>query len=184
LQARRHPGVGWLKGLLDARAVDLRARLEPDERVIAIGRAEDITLRGDIDAGGAGWTFVMVTDRHLRWVPRCRLHYATTVPFDDVTTVLERTSAHRYAISLRHGSIQALRSVPAHRFLHFQWGDTDAVRTLRITTLAFSRRDTRAARALREQLALRGVVPRIVRSPPRKPREPPQYLILRHMEDQ
>ena len=179
-----HPGDGGLKGLLDACGVDLRARLAPDERVVAIGRAEDITLRGDIDAGGAGWTFVMVTDRHLRWVPRCRLRYATALPLDEVTAALERTSAHRYATSLRHGPIQALRSIPTHRLLHFQWGDTDAVRTLRITTLAFSRRDTKAARALREQLARRGVVPRIVPSPPRKPREPPQYLILRQTGDQ
>jgi hypothetical protein len=168
-----------LKGLLDACAVDLRARLEPDERVVAIGRAEDIILHGDIDNGGAGWTFVMVTDRYLRWVPGCRLQYATALPFDDVTTALEWTSAHRYATSLRHGPIQAVRSVPAHRFLHYRWGDTDAVRTLGITTLAFSRRETEAARALREQLALRGVVPRLVPSPPRKPRGPPQYLILR-----
>jgi hypothetical protein len=175
--------VGGLSDRLEACEADLRRRLEPDERVFAIGRAEDITLRGDIDAGGAAWTFVMVTDRHLRWVPHVRLRYETAVDLDQVTDALERTSAHRYAIRLRHGTIRALRDVPKHRFLGFQWGNADAVRALRMTTLAFSRRDTKAARALREQLALRGVVPRVVPSPPRKPRGPPSCLVLRS-EDQ
>jgi hypothetical protein len=171
--------VGYLNDQLDACEADLRGRLEPDERVIALGRAEDITLLGDIDSGGAAWTFVMVTDRYLRWVPYCRLRYMTAVGLDDVTGALDRTSAHRYAIRLRHSEIQALRDVPKRRFLGYQWGNTDAFRTLRITTLAFSRRDTDAARALREQLALRGMIPRVVPSPPRKPRDPRQYLILR-----
>ena len=166
-----------LKDRLDACEADLRDRLDPDERVIAIGRTEDITLRGDIDAGGAAWTFVMVTDRHLRWVPYCRLKYTTAVGLDDVTGALERTSAHRYAIRLRHGTIRALRDVPKYRFLGYQWGNTDAVRRLPMTTLAFSRRDTGAARALREQLARRGVVPRLVQVPPRKPREQAPYLV-------
>jgi hypothetical protein len=168
-----------MNDLLEACEVDLRARLEPDERVMALGRAEDITLRGTIDSGGAGWTFVMITDRRLRWVPFCRLEYVTAVDLDEVTGALERTSAHRYAIRLRHGTIRAVRRVPTHRILGFEWGNTDAVRSLDITTIAFSRRDTAAARALREQLATRGVVLTVVPSPPRKPRGPPSYLVLR-----
>jgi hypothetical protein len=172
--------VGGLSDLLDACEADLRGRLEPDERVVAVGRAEDITLRGTIDSGGAAWTFVMVTDRHLRWVPYCRLQYATAVGLDDVTSALERTSAHRYAIRLRHGAIRALRRVPERRVLGYEWGSVDAVRHLWVTTLAFSRRDTAAARALRKQLALRRVVPRVVASPPRPPRPDPQaYRLLR-----
>jgi hypothetical protein len=175
--------VGYLKGLLDACEEHLRARLEPNERVIAVGRAEDVTLRGGIDSGGATWTFVMVTDRHLRWVPHCRLRYATAVSLDDVTGALERSSAHRWAIRLRHGTVRALREVPKHRFLTYQWGNIDAVRSLRFTTFAFSRRDTKAARALREQLARRGIVPRVVAGPPRKPRPDPRYYTLRRADD-
>jgi hypothetical protein len=175
--------VGYLKGLLDECEEHLRARLEPNERVIAVGRAEDVTLRGGIDSGGATWTFVMVTDRHLRWVPHCRLRYATAVSLDDVTGVLERSSAHRWAIRLRHGTVRALREVPKHRFLTYQWGNIDAVRSLRFTTFAFSRRDTKAARALREQLARRGIVPRVVAGPPRKPRPDPRYYTLRRADD-
>jgi hypothetical protein len=175
--------VAYLKDLLDACEEDLRARLEPHERVTAVGRAEDVTFRGDIDDGGAAWTFVMVSDRHLRWVPYCRLRYATSVALDDVTGALERSSAHRWAIRLRHGTVRALRDVPKHRFLTYQWGNIDAVRPLRSTTFAFSRRDTKAARALREQLARRGIVPRVVAGPPRKPRPDPGYYVLRRVDD-
>jgi hypothetical protein len=176
--------VGGLADQLKTCEAELRRRLEPDERVVEVGRAEDITLRGTIEAGGAAWTFVMVTDRSLRWVPQCRLRYVTAVGLEDVTGALERTSAHRYAIRLRHQPIQALRDVPKHRFLGFRWGNTDALRTLRITTLAFSRRDTKAARALREQLALRGMVPKTVPSPPRPPRPDPRAYRLLRADDQ
>jgi hypothetical protein len=171
--------VAGLKERLESCEADLRARLQPDEHVFAVGRCEDVTDRGGVDQGGAGWTFVMVTDRRLRWVPGVSLRFETAVDLDHVTDALEQTSAHRYAMCLDHAPIHALRVVPAHRFITFQWGDAIAVRTLSTTRLAFSRRDTDAARALREQLALRGVVPRVVPSPPRKPREPPQYLVLR-----
>jgi hypothetical protein len=152
--------------------------------VVAVGRAEDITLRGDIDAAGAAATFVMVTDRYLRWVPHRRLRYATAVGLDDVTGALERTSAHRYAIRLRHQPIQALREGPKHRILGFEWGSADAIRALDVTILAFSRRDTKAARALREQLARRGMVPRSLPGPLRPPRPDPRAYRLLRADDQ
>jgi hypothetical protein len=176
-----HP---YLRERLESCETDLRARLDRDERVIAIGRCEDISDREGLDQGGAGWTFVMVTDRRLRWVPRVSLRFETAVELDDVTDAFEQKSAYRYAISLVHAPVRALRVVPAHRFMTFRWGNATAVRTLGRTKLAFSRRETKAARALREQLALRDVLPRIVPSPPRKPREPPRYLTLRQTEDQ
>lgn len=156
----------------------LRADLEPEESVIAVGRCEDITLRGDIDAGGAGWTYVMVTDRYLRWAPHGLPRYVTAVGLDDVSEAVERTSAHRYAITLRHAKVRALRLVP-DPLPGVSRGDRETVRELETTRLAFSRRHTAAARALREQLALRGVVPRLEPSPPREPRGPPRYLVLR-----
>jgi hypothetical protein len=176
--------MGGLNSQLETCEADLRRRLEPDERVVAVGRAEDITLRGDIDAGGAAWTFVMVTDRSLRWVPYCRLRYVTALGLDDVTGALDRTSAHRYAIQLRHQPIKALRNVPKHRFLGFRWGNIDAVRTLPITTLAFSRRETKAARALRDQLARRDVVPKFIPAPQRPPRPDPRAYRLLRADDQ
>jgi len=126
----------------------------------------------------------MVTDRRLRWVPRSLLRYESEVDLDEITDAFDQMSAHRFAMTLDHTPIRAWRDVPAHRFMTFRWGNATAVRTLGRTTLAFSRGDTEAARALQEQLALRGVVPTVVPSPPRKPREPPRYLILRRTEDQ
>ena len=171
--------MAGLKERLKSCEADLRARLEPDEQVVAVGRCEDVTDLGGVDQGGAGWTFVIVTDRYLRWVPSVSMRFETAVDLDDVTDALEQISAHRYAMTLHHAPVRALRVVPAHRFLAFRWGNATAVRTLGTTRLAFSRRDTDAARALRELLALRGVVPRVVPSPPRKPRDPPEYLVLR-----
>jgi len=171
--------VNGLKELLESCEADLRTRLEPDEQVVAVGRCEDVTDRGGVDQGGAGWTFVMVTDRHLRWVPGVSLGFETAVDLDDVTEAVEQISAHRYAMTLHHAPVRALRRVPAHRFMTFEWGNATEVRSLRWTMLAFSRRDTDAARALREQLARRGVVAKAVPSPPRAPRPDPKYYVLR-----
>jgi hypothetical protein len=175
--------VNGLKELLESCEADLRTRLEPDEQVVAVGRCEDVTDLGGVDQGGAGWTFVMVTDRHLRWVPHVSLRFETALDLDDVTAALETTSVHRYAITLAHSPIGALRVVPAHRFMSFQWGNATAVLTLSMTKLAFSRRDTAAARALREQLARRGVVARVVAGSPRPPRPASNHLRVYRRRD-
>lgn len=176
-----HP---YLRERLESCEADLRAHLEPDEHVVAVGRCEDVTDRGGVDRGGAGWTFVMVTDRHLRWVPGVSLRFETAVDLDDVTKALEQISAHRYAMTIHHAPVRALRGVPAHRFMTFRWGNATAVLTLSRTMLAFSRRDTDAARALRKQLARRGVVAKVVPGPPRRPRPDPNYFVLRRRDGQ
>jgi len=175
--------VAGLKERLESCEADLRARLEPDERVVAVGRCEDVTDRGSVE-GGAGWTFVMVTDRHLRWVPGVSLRFETAVALDDVTHAFEQISAHRYAMTLHHALVRALRRVPAHRFMTFRWGNATALRTLKRTMLAFSRLNTDAARALREQLARRGVVAKVVPGPPRRPRPDPKPYVLRRRDGQ
>jgi hypothetical protein len=175
--------VAGLKERLESCEADLRARLEPDEHELAVGRCADVTDRGGVE-GGAGWTFVMVTDRRLRWVPGVSLRFETAVDLDDVTDALEQTSAHRYAMTLDHAPVRAIRRVPAHRFLTFRWGNATAVRTLGRTVLAFSRRDTAAARALREQLARRGVVAKVVPGQPRRPRPDRNYYVLRQRDGQ
>jgi hypothetical protein len=176
--------MAGLKERLESCEADLRGHLQPDEQVVAVGRCEDVTLLGGIDQGGAGWTFVMVTDRHLRWVPGVEPRFETAVGLDDVTAALEATSAHRCAMTLHHSPIRALRVVPAHRVMGFRWGDATAILTLSITKLAFSRRDTAAARALRDQLARRGVDARVVPGPPRHPRPDPSAYLLRRRDAQ
>jgi hypothetical protein len=126
----------------------------------------------------------MVTDRHLLWVPRVSLRFESALDLDDVTGAFEETSAHRYAMTLDHAPVRALRTVPAHRFLTFQWGNATAIRTLSMTKLAFSRRGTEAARALREQLARRGIVAKVIPGPPRRPRPGPSTYALRPRDGQ
>ena len=175
-----HP---YLRERLESCEADLRAHLEPDEHVVAVGRCEDVTDRGSVE-GGAGWTFVMVTDRHVRWVPGVSLRFETALALDDVTQAFEQISAHRYALTLHHAPVRALRRVPAHRFMTFRWGNATAVLTMTRTMLAFSRRDTEAARALRKQLARRGVVAKVVPGPPRRPRPDPKPYVLRRRDGQ
>jgi hypothetical protein len=126
----------------------------------------------------------MVTDRHLRWAPGVSLRFETAVDLDEVTDASERMSAHRYAMTLDHAPVRALRDVPAHRFMTFRWGNATAVLTLSRTRLAFSPRDTEAARAFRDQLARRGVVAKMVPGPPRRPRPYPKPYVLRRRDGQ
>ena len=133
----------------------MRNRLARGERVLAVGRGEDVTERG---GGMPGWTFVMVTDRALRWIMHLDLKLEASLDLDDITGVAEKTVAHRYAIDLEHRPLTRLHHVPAHRFLRFEWGNDFAHHVFTRTSLAFSRRETAAARALRERLAARGLL--------------------------
>jgi hypothetical protein len=47
--------------------------------------------------------------------------------------------------------------VPAHRFLKWEWGNDFANAVFTRTSIAFSRRDTAAASALRDRLRARGL---------------------------
>ena len=105
--------------------------------------------------GGAASTFIMVTDRMLRWVPDADLELEASLDLRDVTRVWERSFRHRYAIALEHGPLTRPHWVPAHRVLTFAWGDRLVTTPLTRTRLAFSRRDTEAATALRERLSRR-----------------------------
>ena len=149
----------WFRDRMDRCDGFLRGRLEPGERLVAIGRCEDITGRLDIEQGGAGATFVMVTDRSLRWVPHVDLRFQARLDLAGVTSATERFAAHRYAIALEHHPIQRPWWVPAHRLLRFEWGNAVEVLSFGRTELAFSRRETEAAIALGEQLKMRGVLP-------------------------
>ena len=97
----------------------------------------------------------MVTNRRLRWVPYATLEFEASLALDGVTGVLEALHGHRYAIALDHTPLTRPHTVPAHRLLGFQWGNAVVTTPLTRTKLAFSRRDTKAALALREQISLR-----------------------------
>ena len=141
-----------LRDFLAACDAAIRTHLDANEQVLAVGRCEDITESGSIDQGGAAWTYLMVTNRRVRWVPHS-LGLEASLDFDDVTAVSERSVRHRYAIALEHAPLTRPHWAPAHRFLFLEWGNAVVNRPVTRTEFAFSRRDTEAALALREQLA-------------------------------
>jgi hypothetical protein len=144
--------VTTLRELLDACDAAVRMHLDPDEQALAVGRCEDMNERGSLDQGGAAWTYVMVTNRRLRWVPHANLQFEASLDFDDVTSVSERYLGHRYAIALEHTPLTRPHWAPVHRFLVFQWGNEVVNTPLTRSEFAFSRRDTQAALALRGQV--------------------------------
>jgi hypothetical protein len=149
----------------------LVGRLEPGERVLARGRAFEPgdPLRFDLSMviGGPGCA-VAVTERRVLWVGRDDQRWVRSLPFALVRFYTEITQAHRYALALDHQRIDRVWWVPAHRLLWWSWGTAEAVRPVASSVLAFSRRDTKAARAIRSRLQAIGV-------PAGQPRSLPKY---------
>jgi hypothetical protein len=132
----------------------LRTHLDDGEQVVAIGRCEDVTDRGGPEGGGAGWTFVMITNTKLRWVPGVDLAFEAALELRDVTAFAEYFLSHRYSIALKHPPLTRLHRVPAHRLLWFAWGNAVANDPSTRTELAFSRSTTEAAQAMRTALGI------------------------------
>jgi hypothetical protein len=132
----------------------LRTHLDDGEQVVATGRCEDVTDRGGPERGGAGWTFVMITNTKLRWVPHVDLAFEAALELRHMTAFAEYTQSHRYSIALKHPPLTRPHTVPAHRLLWFAWGDVVANDPFTKTELAFSRSTTEAARALRTALGI------------------------------
>jgi hypothetical protein len=161
----------------------LLARLEPGERVLARGRAFEPrdALRFDLSTviSGPGCA-VAVTERCALWVSRDDDRWVRSLPFALVRSYAEITQAHRYALALDHERIDRLQWVPAHQLLWWSWGNAEAVGPVTSSVLAFSRRDTKAARAVRSRLQAMGVPAGEPRSlaKHRRPGEVP-YRVLR-----
>jgi hypothetical protein len=96
----------------------------------------------------------MITNTTLRWVPRVDLAFEAALALRNVSAFAERTQSHRYSIALEHTPLNRPHTVPAHRLLWFAWGDVVANDPFMKTELAFSRRDTKAAQALRSELGI------------------------------
>jgi hypothetical protein len=162
----------------------LLARLEPGERLLARGRAFEPrdALRFDLSTviSGPGCA-VAVTERCVLWVSRDDDRWVRSLPFAVVRSHAEITQAHRYALALDHESIERLQSVPAHQLLWWAWGNAEAVQCVTGSVLAFSRRDTKAARAIRSRLQAMGVRTGEPRSLPthRRPGQEVPYGVLR-----
>jgi len=137
----------------------LRARLEPGERILAQGRAfephrDTFELSQLISGPGCA---VLVTERRALWVSRSDKRWVRILPFAVVRFYVELTQAHRYALALDHEAMERLQWVPARRLLAWSWGNAEEARPVSRSVLAFSRRDTAAAGAIRTQLQTAGV---------------------------
>lgn len=140
----------------------VRRHLEAGERVIAVGRCADITELGGVDEGGKARSYIMITDRRIRWVPDYNLAHEASLRLDDITAYRERTRAHRWAIMLTHPSVEHARLWPGRELpadlakkLRTQGRLRDEAGPITYTEFAFSRRDTAAARTLLHSLASR-----------------------------
>ena len=134
----------------------LLAELDGKEAVLARGTGGE---RRSLAQGlGSPWDdFFVVTPRRLLWVPLGRSSHRASLEFDAVTSWAEGTQYHYYCLVLRHDPIERMAWAPAHRVLWFAWGDTEETRRQTQTILNFSRRGTRVAAAIREQLLRREV---------------------------
>jgi glyoxylase-like metal-dependent hydrolase (beta-lactamase superfamily II) len=133
----------------------LRALAQPGEAVVAAGRCIDITDTGNM--GTNSYLYVVVGEHAIHWAPVGGLTLAASVDLDRVTRFSERSDAHRYAIALDHGPIQ--RRWRRERAWLSADPDEFVDRTFTRTELLFSRRETDAAVALREQMERRGMRP-------------------------
>jgi hypothetical protein len=163
--------VTYFSDLMRDTEAAVRDRLAGDEQVLAKGRCADITTTGDLDSAGAGWTYVMVTNRHVHWVPSIRrLITVCSLDLHQVQTCTEVQWRHRSAMIMDHDPLIRLHFVPNGRPLNWEYTAMDSVvGPLSKTILGFSRVTTTAIVNLKEQLSLRGLEIRRVQSTGRLP---------------
>jgi hypothetical protein len=166
--------VTYLTDLMGHSEAAVRDRLAAEEQVVATGRCADITTTGDLDSAGAAWTYVMVTNRHVHWVPDIkRLGAVCSLNLDQAQTCTQVHWRHRPAMVMEHDPLIRVHLVPNGRLLNWEYTSVDSViGPLSETILGFSRPTTAAAEKLKEQLALRGREIRQVLNQGRLPWDP------------
>ena len=154
----------------------VRDLLADEEQVLGTGRCADITTTGDLDSAGAGWTYVMVTNRRVHWVPSIvRLRTVCSLDLDQVQTCIEVHWRHRSAMIMDHDALIREHFVPNGRPLNWGYTSMDSVvGPLSRTILGFSRPTTTATAELKEQLSRRGLGIGQVQSPGRLPMYVPE----------
>jgi hypothetical protein len=168
--------VTYLSDLMRVSEAGVRDLLADEEQVLGTGRCADITTTGDLDSAGAGWTYVMVTNRRVHWVPSIvRLRTVCSLDLDQVQTCIEVHWRHRSAMIMDHDALIRAHFVPNGRLRHWEYTAMDpVVGPLSRTILGFSRPTTTATVKLKEQLSLRGLEVRQVQSPGRLPMYVPE----------
>ena len=134
----------------------LLAQLDADEPILAQGTGGEQRRMSRHVTSGSG-DFLLVTPRRLLWSPPRMTHRRVSLDFDTVTSWSDGSQYHRYALVLRHASLERIGWAPSHRVLWFEWGDTEEMKQQTRTILHFSRRDTKVASAIRDQIVQRNV---------------------------
>lgn len=134
---------------------DLRARVRPDETVLAVGRAE-VRASNARERADVRGSFVLVTEERLLWKdgPSDRVE---ELRFEDVSTALEQMDTHRLRLTIRHRPLDRLADVPAYHLWFIAGGDRWTLMRFDETRVMFSRATTAAARATRDRLRAAGV---------------------------
>jgi hypothetical protein len=163
--------VPYLSELMRESEAVVRGHLGDEEQIVATGRCADITTTGDLDSAGAAWTYVMVTDRFIHWVPDIkRIGEVCSLDLDQVQTCTEVRWRHRSAITMDHDPLIRPHFVPNARLMNWEYTSMDIViGPLSETILGFSRPTTAAAERLRDQIGLRGLEIRQIQSQDRLP---------------
>ena len=99
----------------------------------------------------------MTGDRRL-WLGRPDVRWLRALPLGLVHAYTELVQTHRYGVVLDHEPVEFLMWAPQHRYPWGTWGDGEEVQAIETSTLAFSRRDTDVAEALRARLDALGVM--------------------------
>lgn len=160
----------YLRDLMMESEAAVRSGLFGGEEVLASGRCADISTTGDLDSAGAAWTFVMVTDRRVHWVPNIsRLAGTCSLDLDEVWCCAELHWRNRSAMSMFHEPLIRQYFTPNGRQQNWMYLSDLVVGSLSRTILGFSRPAAAASERLKEQLALRGVEARPAELPDRLP---------------
>jgi hypothetical protein len=152
----------------------LETQLEPGERIVAQSHRQPL-----------------ITDRRILWTrrlsaaPRDGGWVCDALPFDEITGyAIGRRHDQRPLIRLEHRSIERTEHISAHRFLWFQWGDTDGPVPHEKTLLGFGRDSDPVFVALRETLQRSPVVqlePFVIRPDgTRQERIAPTSMVFEH----
>ena len=124
----------------------LRSLLMAGETILARGAAHEQLRFGN-------WPdYYLLTPERLLWCPHTDPALNAELELESVTSYAEGTQSHRYALQMEHDAIE--RPMPDG-----SRHDPHAIKLVRQqeTLLGFSRKDTKLAVALREQLAHHGV---------------------------
>ncbi len=129
----------------------LGSALEDDEDVLAWGRADHLLDISEAP-GGSGYTFLGITATRIVWTSLLQPRSPSILLFSSLVSWSAGDYLQRWVVALRHAPVRRPEHVPRRRFLRWEWGNAEVLVERTETIFEFSRRETAAARRLRERL--------------------------------